>query len=71
MHNFRVVVLMISGACLAGTKDQTHRVFIDFAKLNFMSMIKSSQAQGTDVLDVDVWKIPPQYICKLRTFLWT
>ena len=32
-------------------------------------MIRSSQARDTDVLDVDVWKIPAEYICKSRRFL--
>ena len=67
MNSCRVVVLMISGA----SQEQRTRLteyFIDFAKLNFRSMIKSSQARDTDVLDVEVWKIPAQYICKSRNF---
>ena len=27
-------------------------------------MIKPSQTQDTDVLDVDAWKFPAQYMCK-------
>ena len=62
MHSCRVGVLMISGA----SQEESTRLaeyFIDFAKLNFRSMIKSSEAQDTDVLGVDDWNIPAQYIC--------